>query len=75
MNRKSWGARLHFTQKLTRKIMLQILECLQILDKTRRFLYKEKKIIVWGKVQKHQYICTNFPHAKPYVVTQHVSDA
>lgn len=27
------GARLNFTQKLTRKIMLQILECLQILHK------------------------------------------
>lgn len=73
MTRKSWGARLHFTQKLTRKVMLQILECLQIIDK--KVPVQRKKIIVWGKVQKHQYVCTNSPHAKPYVVTQHVSDA
>lgn len=33
---------------------------------------KKKKIIVWGEVQKHQYICTNSPHAKSCVVTQNV---
>lgn len=54
--------------------MSQILECFTNSRQDKTVPVQRKKIIVWGKVQKHQYICTNSPHAKSYVVTQHVSD-